>query len=146
MRERIIINGYVRLFRPKHPNCDVNGYVAEHRLVMEEHLGRFLLPFPLEVVHHNKLAINTMDNRIECLELTTHTIHSTEHQREHLQDPDWCAKAFKATKDAGPKISKAQKERYKDPNVKAKHSEMMRKRWEDPTYKANMIQKLSNRL
>ena len=42
--------GYVLIHRLNHPNRDVRGYVREHRLVMEEHLGRCLTKE--EVVHH----------------------------------------------------------------------------------------------
>jgi hypothetical protein len=42
-------DGYVLIRRPDHPHAS-HKYVREHRLVMEEHLGRFLLP--TEVVHH----------------------------------------------------------------------------------------------
>ena len=41
---------YIVLLRKDHPQCDYRGYVAEHRLVMEGMIGRFLLPG--EVVHH----------------------------------------------------------------------------------------------
>lgn len=58
--------GYVLVLAPDHPNATRNGrYVFEHRMVMEEHLGRFLEPF--ENVHHKNGVKN--DNRIENLEL-----------------------------------------------------------------------------
>lgn len=43
-------NGYVLLLRPDHPNANSNGYVREHRLVMEAAIGRHLRRD--EVVHH----------------------------------------------------------------------------------------------
>jgi hypothetical protein len=59
-------NGY-RYLKSDHPNAGKTGYVAEHHLVMSEHLGR-----PLrrgETVHH-KNGIRD-DNRLENLELMT---------------------------------------------------------------------------
>lgn len=59
--------GYVYVYAPDHPHANKAKVVLEHRLVMEEVLGRFLAP--LEVVHHRNGIVN--DNRPENLELWT---------------------------------------------------------------------------
>jgi hypothetical protein len=48
---RLDKTGYVMIRKPQHPNARA-GYVREHRLVMEQKLGRLLLQ--KEVVHHKK--------------------------------------------------------------------------------------------
>jgi hypothetical protein len=62
---RIKRTGYWYIFKPEHPNAGKQKYIAEHRLVMEKHIGRIL--DKKEVVHHKNHDIT--DNRIENLEL-----------------------------------------------------------------------------
>lgn len=59
------VDGYVKIYAPNHPSKENGKYILEHRLVMEEHLGRFLENE--ETVHH-KNGIRD-DNRLENLEL-----------------------------------------------------------------------------
>lgn len=67
-------NGYIWLYKPNHLSankCDPKGYILEHRYVMEQKIGRYLIKG--EIVHH----INGIrdDNRIDNLILTTSSIN-----------------------------------------------------------------------
>ena len=58
-----------------HPNSTKHGYVLEHWIVVENHLGRILDKD--EVVHHKNE--NKLDNRIKNLEVLTKSSHASEH-------------------------------------------------------------------
>ena len=49
---RTMLGEYVYIHSPYHPYATKAGYVAEHRLVVESLIGRYLLPS--EVVHHKE--------------------------------------------------------------------------------------------
>lgn len=68
--------GYVFILLPEHSNSDRNGYIYEHRTIMEKEIGRYLTKE--EVVHH----INGIkdDNKIENLMLFA---NDSEHTKYH---------------------------------------------------------------
>jgi hypothetical protein len=68
-------NGYRHIYQPEHPLANNRGYVKEHRLVMEEHLGRYLKRS--EHVHH--INGNILDNRLENLIVLTKQEHAHFH-------------------------------------------------------------------
>jgi hypothetical protein len=72
----IMISGYIYEYKPDHPNCTKNWYVAQHRLVLENRLGRFLTED--EIAHHEN-EIKT-DNSPDNILLMTKSTHSKHHQ------------------------------------------------------------------
>lgn len=79
----VTANGYVMRKVDDHPRKNKSGYVPEHTLVMEKHLGRYLCED--EVVHH--INHDRRDNRIENLQLMT----KQEHYLFHSRDRDMAA-------------------------------------------------------
>lgn len=73
-------DGYICVYTPNHPNATNDGYVMEHILMMEKHIGRYLKKE--EVVHH-KNSIRD-DNRIENLQLMTFKEHASYHMKKRM--------------------------------------------------------------
>lgn len=75
--------GYVLIMSPKHPRAaECGGYVFEHILVMEAHVGRHLIYKGAghpesEIVHHKNLK--KQDNDIANLQLTNFVEHMKIH-------------------------------------------------------------------
>ena len=67
--------GYILILKQEHPNCNSAGYVKEHRLIMEQHLNRYLEKD--ELVHHKDG--NRLNNYIGNLELLKRSEHNSTH-------------------------------------------------------------------
>jgi len=78
-KESIISRSYRYIYSPNHPHAigAKKLYVAEHRLVMESYIGRYLID--TEVVHHKDE--NTLNNDINNLMLCT----ASEHTKLHIE-------------------------------------------------------------
>ena len=75
---RVHERGYIWIYQPEHPYANCVGYVYEHRLVIEEKLGRLLRPE--EVVHH--IDGDKTNNVPENLDLfKNNAAHASYHQK-----------------------------------------------------------------
>jgi hypothetical protein len=66
--------GHILKYVPDHPNAR-KGWVPEHRLIVEKHIGRYLLP--TEFIHH--INCNMQDNRIDNLIIVDRWQHNKVH-------------------------------------------------------------------
>lgn len=91
---RLLTRGYIRIYAPEHPYCNNNGYVREHRLVMEYYLGRYLTND--EVVHH--IDFDPKNNDIDNLHLfNSDSEHTAYHMKlqSYVTDMLNCEEGFK---------------------------------------------------
>lgn len=84
--ERIKRKGYWFVYLPQHPKCGKQGYYAEHRLIMERKIGRYLEK--TENIHH--INHDKTDNRIENLMVLTNSEHGKLHNNK--ADGKWSRK------------------------------------------------------
>lgn len=96
---KIISKGdYFYALVPEHPFATKNGYVLEHRIVMENHLGRLLNPD--EIVHHEngQKKDNRIINLVILSKLEHARLHALERGRKYvdLKCPE-CAVLFSRT-------------------------------------------------
>lgn len=88
-------SGYWIVFKPNHPRArNRKGWIFEHRVLMEEKLGRIL--DPKEFVHH--IDGDPGNNKIENLMLVDNATHKrihwnqkTEKERLKMMTPAWTA-------------------------------------------------------
>lgn len=74
--DRYLTNGgYTLVYQPEHPHTRHDGMVMEHRLVMEQMLGRYLLL--AEVVHHiNGVKHDNAETNLQLFgSISTHSKH-----------------------------------------------------------------------
>ena len=79
---RIVRGNYIWVKVKDHPYANYGGYVREHRLIMEERLGRYLEPD--EIVHH--INEDTFDNRDFNLGLYKDSPHKSKHANSRIRD------------------------------------------------------------
>ncbi len=74
--------GYVLIYKPEHPCAWGGKYVKRARLILEEHLGRYLLP-GMDVHHKNEIRD---DDRAENLEELSRGEHNRRRRKRGVGD------------------------------------------------------------
>lgn len=74
--------GYVYLYVPEHPAANRDGYVYEHRVIMEQKLGRYLTL--QERVHHDN-EIKTDNHPDNLILKESQSAHKRDHGTEELR-------------------------------------------------------------
>lgn len=87
-------DGYIKVLDKTWHSADPNGYVLEHRYLMEKHIGRPLTAN--EDVHH--INGDKQDNRLENLQIIDHVEHTI-----------LTHKGLKRSEETGRKISEAKR-------------------------------------
>jgi hypothetical protein len=90
-KDRIYRAGYYMIRNNDHPNCTAQGYVLEHRHIMEQAIGRHLSGD--EVVHH--INLEKGDNRIKNLKIMTDSEHKSYHANLTCMANSYTGKACK---------------------------------------------------
>lgn len=114
-------DGYVLCWCPDHPNARQNGYVLEHRLVMERVLGRLLRRD--EIVHHRN-----GDRRDNAPANLAH-LGQSQHVAEHYADMHGPGASRKRVASRRATMTQERREAQ---------GEKMRLVWSDPEYRARM--------
>lgn len=123
--------GYIRVLMPGHPRADKTGYVFQHILVAEEHLGRPISPRAR--VHH--LNHNRSDNRPENL-----LVYGS--NREHMEYHSGEYPSFKG-KHCSPEmkaaIGAANRGHRDSPETRGRRGAASRRAWADPDTRARRL-------